>query len=158
MPTVIVLSGLPGAGKSSRARQIIAEARRAAGRPGTAGVVSRDTIREHILGLTMAPGDQVLDRDGEDVVTAVTEAQARALLAAGVSVVVDATNLVPAHVDRWRAIADGHDAALDVVTLDTPVEECIRRDEARHAAGGRYVGEDVIRRIAAAGAPTYETT
>lgn len=141
-PALIVLRGLPGSGKSTWAREY-ARAHR-----GEVGIVSRDAVREHVLGLTMRPGDQVLDRAGEDLVTRLVEAMARALLAAGRDVVADTTNLRAEHVQAWRDLAAGHGATVEVVDLDVPVEECIRRDAARAAAGGRSVGADVIRRMA----------
>lgn len=157
MSVFVVLSGLPGSGKSTEARRIMGEAQKAAGRPGTAAIIARDTIRENVLGLTMGPGDQILDHAGEDVVTAVEDASVEALLAAGVElVIVDATHLTPRSVDRWRQVAARHGAEFEAIRLDVDVDECIRRDAARAAAGGRYVGAEVIRGIAARGAATWQ--
>lgn len=154
MSRILVLSGLPGSGKSTWAREHLRGCR------GRAGIVSRDAVREHVLGLSMEPGDQVLDRAGEAVVTAVAEAMARALLAAGCDVVADATHLDPAHIDRWRQVAAEYGTVVEVIDLGVPLEECIRRDADRAAVrlqwvGGRRVGEDVIREMAARGRPTY---
>lgn len=150
MVMIIVLRGLPGSGKTTWAREYLTAHR------GQAGRVSRDDVREHVLGLTMQPGDAVLDRAGEDLVTAIVEAQARALLTAGLDVIADATNLSARHLDRWRALAAEHGTTAEVVHLDVPVDECIRRDAARAAVGGRGVGPTVIRRMSAAGTPTWE--
>ena len=156
-PTLTVLRGLPGSGKTTLARELRDDARNRAGRPGTLVVISRDDIRQHLIGLSMAPDDAVLDRAGEALVTAIETAIVDACLAAaGVDVVVDATHLDRSHLERWDVAAGLHGAQLDVRDLDVPVEECIRRDAARAAAGGRHVGEDVIRRMAATSAPTYE--
>lgn len=157
MTTLTVLSGLPGSGKTTLAKRMLEAARDRAGRPGTAARVSRDDIREHVIGLAMTTDDAVMDRPGEDVVTAVESAMVAALLDAGVDVVVDATNLRPEYVDRWREVAARHGADLVVRALDVPVDECVRRVTARAAAGGRYVEPDVIRSMAAGGRPTYET-
>lgn len=157
MTTLVVLSGLPGSGKTTCARQIQADARKRAGRPGTVVIVSRDALREHALGLTMIAGDQILDRGGEAVVTALESVMVEAaLVAPGVEmVVIDATHLTPKSVDRWRTVAARHDARVKVITLDAPIEECIRRDAVRADGGGRYVGEDVIWSMAARSTPTY---
>jgi predicted kinase len=158
MSALVILSGLPGSGKTTYARRIQTDAREHAGRPGTVVVVCRDTIREHALGLTMGPDDQVLDQAGEAVVTALEGAMVEAAIdALGVEVViVDAMHLDQKYVDRWRSVADRHSAHVEVIDVGASVEECIRRDAARAAEGGRHVGEDVIRRLAEAGAPTYE--
>jgi len=141
-PKIIVLRGLPGAGKSTRAREYMRT------HPGQAGVVSRDTIRQHVLGLSMTPGDAVLDRAGEDLVTAIIEATARCLLASGRTVIADATHLRADHIDSWRVLSAEYGVPVEVVDLDVPAEECIRRDAARAAAGGRGVGADVIHAMA----------
>ena len=141
-PRFIVLRGLPGAGKSTWAGEYMRT------HPGQAGVVSRDTIRQHVLGLSMTPGDAVLDRAGEGIVTAITEATARALLAAGRTVIADATHLHADHIDSWRVLSAEYGVPVEVVDLDVPVEECIRRDAERAAAGGRGVGADVIHAMA----------
>jgi predicted kinase len=144
-----VLSGLPGSGKTTYARQIQADVCERVGRPGTTVVVSRDTIREHALGLTMGPDDQILDRAGEAVVTALENAMVEAALAAPDVriVIVDATHLVQKYVDQWRSVATRHGAYITVIDMGISVEECIRRDATRAAEGGRHVGEDVIRRL-----------
>jgi predicted kinase len=150
--TITVLRGLPGSGKTTWAREY-ARAHR-----GEVGIVCRDTIREYVLGLTMQAGDSVLDRCGEDLVTALCRALAAVLLESGRDVIVDATNLSPVHVDVWRALASGYGAAVEILDMDVPVEECTRRDAARAAAGGRSVGADVIRRMAAKSRPGEEVT
>jgi predicted kinase len=145
MPTILVLRGLPGAGKTTWAREYLAAHR------GRVGRVSRDDARRDVFGLTLAPWDAVLDRAGEDVVTAVVESTARALLAAGLDVIADACHLTEQHVDRWRAIAAECEATVDVVDLAVPVEECIARDLARASAGGRSVGALIIRTMSETG-------
>ena len=100
-PTLTVLRGLPGSGKTTLARELRDDARNRAGRPGTLVVISRDDIRQHLIGLSMAPDDAVLDRAGEALVTAIETAIVDACLAAaGVDVVVDATHLDRSHLER----------------------------------------------------------
>jgi predicted kinase len=138
---LIVLRGLPGAGKTTRARELT-RARR-----GQVGMISRDTVREHVFGLTMQPEDHGLGADGERLVTAVVDATIETLLTAGVDAIVDATNLRPQDEEHWWELAAQHGAVVEIVDLNVPVEECIARDARRAADGGRYVGPEAIRRL-----------
>ena len=136
------LRGLPGSGKSTVAREMVTS------RPGEVAIVSRDVIREHVLGVRFLPAL-------EDVVTQIEDGMARTLLASGTSVIVDATNLRAKYLNRWRELAAQCRAEFQVVWVDTPVEECITRDAKRE----NPVGEDVIRRMdAARHASQVETT
>ena len=50
---------------------------------------------------------------------------------------------------HWADVARRLGARLEVLDLTgVTAEECVRRDLARQAAGGRYVGEAVIREMA----------
>jgi|SRR5690606_32096562 len=136
MTQLILTVGLPGSGKSTWAREWVAED------PAHRARVNRDDLR------TMLRGELVWgDRDLEAQVTAAQRAAVAALLEAGVSVVVDDTNLNPAR--RGALISIGQAAGADVVIhrMDTPIEECIRRDALRPPH--QRVGEAVIRRLAA---------
>ena len=151
MATLRVMRGLPGSGKSTWAR-----ATQAAFPQGAVAVLSRDDVREKVFGLSLAPGQGVLNAAGEDAVTAVTEVRARALLSRGVHVIADATHLSDEHLAPWVALALEVGADLELVDLrHIPVEECIARDAARAAAGGRGVGAKVIRELHETGRPTW---
>ena len=129
------MRGLPGSGKSTAARELA--------KSTGAVVVNRDLIRLQLLGeyWTGLPED-------EDRVTVVENASVRALLDAGVSTIVDAQHLNPKFLRKWAKLAGQVGAEFEVVDLDTPVDECRRRDHARMLAGGRYVGDAVIERMA----------
>lgn len=136
MTQLVLTVGLPGSGKSTWAKQWVAED------PARRARVNRDDLR------TMLRGELIWgDRDLEEQVTAAQRAAVAALLAAGVSVVVDDTNLNPAR--RNILVSIGQAAGADVVIhrMDTPIEECIRRDALRPPH--QRVGEAVIRRLAA---------
>lgn len=136
MTELVVTRGVPGSGKTTWARAWVAadETRRAR--------VNRDDLRENLYGRG-AP----LPPELEDTVTVAQQAAVRALLAAGQSVVVDDCHVSARYVRAWRSAAAA--AGATVVVNDSfalvPVEECIRRDEARGKAGGRHVGPTVIR-------------
>lgn len=92
------------------------------------------------------------DVNGADVEDRITAAQLRdvtADLEAGRDVVVDDTTQHQEHLDRWVTLAERLSVRLVVVDFrGVPLPRCIADDLARRAAGGRYVGEAAIRRVA----------
>jgi predicted kinase len=152
---LVVTRGLPGSGKTTRARDWLADG------PNRVRV-NRDVLREHVWGLSMAPGEQVLNAAGEASVTALEEAMVGCLLTGGWSVVVDDTCLRDEYLARWVAIAGEAGAVLEVWDLrpgapdGVSVDECVRRDANRAVFGDRYVGEQVIRQMARDGRPTWD--
>lgn len=131
---ISVLQGLPGSGKSTHAEQW-----RAAD-PERRVVVNRDRIRFHLYRQYSG-----LSRIQEDLVTGVEFRLADLALRQRKSVMVDNTNLRQEYVDQWARLADRHGVPCAVVTIGTPLGECLRRNRARAAAGGRFVPESVIR-------------
>jgi predicted kinase len=120
-----VLSGLPGAGKTSTARRITLNV--------DAVVVSRDDIRKKF------------DYIDESDLTLLLVHLAASLLCRGTSVIVDSWNLHPRDMIRWTELARLSTARLDWVHLSTPLNECIRRDSLRPLANG----EQTVRSAAA---------
>lgn len=135
-PRLIIPRGLPGSGKSSLFRRMHADNPRLAR-------VSRDD-----LCATLFAAEGRLTHAQEEIISKAERAQATALLDAGFDVFVDAMNLRLQWVRGWANFAALHGADIEVIDLDTPVDECIRRDAERAAAGGRSVGEDAIRAVA----------
>jgi hypothetical protein len=138
-PTLLVTLGPPGSGKSTvvdrwRAKDPTRRAR-----------LARDGVRA-ALG---AGGDrEVNPPEVEEIVTIGQHAAVVAWLRAGLAVAADDTAL--GGLEVWQRVAWRGGGRLVVVDCRaTPVEECIRRDAARGAAGGRLVGERAIRRVAA---------
>lgn len=122
---LIVLSGLPGAGKSTKARQLSKEFE--------ALVVSRDDLRKNFIFIS------------EDELTIRLVQFAASFLRNRVSVVIDACNLHPVDRQLWTALAAEANVQLKWVHLDTPVEECILRDSKRRLPNG----ENAVRFAAA---------
>lgn len=126
---LVMLQGLPASGKSTRARKILSESSKPMIR------VNKDCLRE-----MLHPG-LLWSREREHLVRMAEIHLADEALKSGVSVVVDDTNLGPAHLGTWSAMAESHGLTLEVDFVFTPVGECIRRDEVR---GEKRVGRTVI--------------
>jgi predicted kinase len=126
-PTLTITRGLPGSGKTTRAKAWVAE------NPAGRARVNRDDLRDLLHGGFA---------DQERQITAVRDAAIRALLGRGIDVIVDDTNLPTRHARDLRRLAELAGAGFVVWDLtDVDVDECIARDKARD----RTVGPDVIR-------------
>lgn len=134
---LVVLRGIPGSGKSTYARNWVAED------PDWRVRVNRDDLRFLNYGVYWG-----LSRHQEETISTLEHALSTAALKAELSVIIDATNLKARYLKDWISAADKHGAEFVVVDMDTPVEECIARDKARAERGERAVGEDVIRDFA----------
>ncbi|MDO8483881.1 MAG: AAA family ATPase, partial [Candidatus Limnocylindrales bacterium] len=145
-PELVVVRGVPGSGKTTWARAWVAEAE-----PGKRARVNRDDLRGELFG---AVGDAYIyyfkDPElyvKERAITAAEQGAATALLEAGVSVVVDATNIRTRYVRAWREIAGdaGADFRIQDFT-DVSVELCVLRDASgERCATGKSIGEDAVR-------------
>ena len=135
-PLVLVLTrGLPASGKTTWARRWVAEDLNNRAR------VNRDDLRR------LLHGEATYQWPQENAVTKASQAGARALLAARISVVIDDTNLRQRYVRTWREIAADLGATFQTVDFEVDVEECIRRDDIRGDQSAK-VGEQVIRTMA----------
>lgn len=158
-PRLFITRGLPGSGKSTVARETLAEhlAQLIAAKSEALNLslVSRDDLRRMFHGRRLGWARQ------EQLVTAAQEATITALLAAGSDVLVHDTNLPDSAVARFDKLARDAGARLEVIDLrDVPMDECLRRDRARAcgaciglpkptpsctSATCQRVGDDVIR-------------
>jgi predicted kinase len=124
-----ILSGLPASGKSTRARSLVEAAKAPTIR------VNKDSLRE------MLHAGRPWSREQEEITRSAQFAIAARALANGVSVIVDDTNLGWRHQTGWAAIADDYGVTLEIDFVNTPFEECVRRDSVR---GDARVGRTVI--------------
>lgn len=129
--TLIITRGLPGSGKTTKARRITSAT--------TTVRVNRDDLR-----LMLHTGTWTAE--AEKVTKAVRDAAIRAALAAGRSVICDDTHMKDDEVEWMRSLAESAGVSFAIIDMrDVPVDECIRRDAARPEP----VGRDVIERMAA---------
>lgn len=123
---LLMLKGLPGSGKSTWARQFIADNR------GWVRV-NKDTLRSMI----------VYHRKDEDLICQFRDTIIIHAFIDKKNVIVDDTNFHPKHERALRSIADAHGAEFEVKVFDTPIEDCIKNDLKRPES----VGERVIRQM-----------
>lgn len=130
-PQLVFTVGLPGSGKSTWAKALVASSPEAWVR------VNKDDLR------SMLHGGAYSKQNESQVVLARNKIIADALLC-GKSVVVDDTNFALFHEQVFHELASKHGAALVKVDFTfVPLAECIRRDLARADS----VGEQVIHRM-----------
>lgn len=130
---LVITRGLPGAGKTTRAKKWVDE------RPETRARVNRDDIRDMLHGGWLGSDVQ------EDQVTAVAHSSITVLLRAGFDVICDDTNLHDQHLRALCTLAFGAGADFEIWDMThVPVDVCIARDAERGIKGGRYVGANVI--------------
>lgn len=137
MTTLIITRGIPASGKTTWAKGWVLQD------PGKRARASRDDLREMLFAES-----GLLSHDKEKVVTDVQRETVKGLLRAGISVVVDNTNLRARYVREWRKLAALNGADPFLSDFPIAVDEAVRRDAGRACMGGRYVGEDVIRMLA----------
>ncbi|WP_405673180.1 AAA family ATPase [Streptomyces sp. NBC_01530] len=130
-----VMQGLPAAGKTTAARKLIANAAR------PIRYTSLDALRLMLDGQT--PTAWWADGSEEQTARAQAALTAR-LLADGCDVVMDGTHVHSGQVAALRDAITGLDVDVRVHRLDTPLDECIRRDLQRP----HPIGEACIRQLA----------
>lgn len=129
MSKLVIMVGLPGSGKSTYTAKYETQNRTT--------IVSTDEIRRELYGNPETQGNP------QEVFN---EAYRRIEIAlrAGDTVVFDATNLKARNrrylINKYRPIAD----TIIAEYINTPIDECIMRDELR----SRSVGYEVIQRMA----------
>lgn len=129
--TLTVMCGLPGSGKSTIAATMCAHDKDLV-------LVSSDGIRKEIY------GNEAHQADPKEVF-AIANQRARDALQAGKSVVFDATNVYyGSRKQLLESIPRDKGISVRFWVVDTPVEECLRRNAARD----RKVPEESIRRYA----------
>lgn len=136
MSKLTILRGVSGSGKSTWATQ------------QNAVVVSRDAIRLAFFGSNdqdyyMVDSDVL--REKENTVTVLQDAAIAGALKAGKDVIVDNTNTEWKFVKSIAKIGYRYGAEVEVKVFDVPLITAVMRDLGRHQAGGRRVGEQIIK-------------
>lgn len=128
-PKVILLVGLPGSGKSTYAA--------AQGWP----VLASDEVRRLLL-------DDARDQTANRTIFALLRRLLRTRLELKRAVTcIDATNLTPQERRPYIKIAQMHDAAVEAVYFDVPLEVCLERNLGRDRVVPNHVVELMARRL-----------
>lgn len=126
---LLFLRGLPASGKTTFAKELVRN-------DGNWVRVNKDDLRNMLNGGKWSSGR-------ESLVVRLESRLVRHALKSGKNVVIDNTNFNLAHERRYREIAKQYNADFEIKEFDTPLEECIKRDNARPNG----VGETVIRKM-----------
>ena len=128
-PTVLILRGVPGCGKTTFAKELQNNEK------GKWKRINRDELR-------MMLDDGYFRKGMDTLLLKVRNAMIDIYLREGLNIILDDTHASPWVLrDVQKYIEDR--AVVEVKEFDTPLEECIRRDAVRE----KPVGEEVIRNI-----------
>lgn len=131
MLKLIMTRGLPGSGKSTWAREQVRKSN------GLIKRINKDDLRAML-------DDGKYSRSNEKTILTTRDALVVNYLGAGLSVIVDDTNLAPKHEEALANLAKECGATFEVKSfLDVPLETCIERDLKRPVS----VGEKVIKKM-----------
>ena len=136
MSQLIILQGLPGSGKSTRALEILQKNKNAIR-------LNRDLLRELLFGVKKNRNDpNSLKWSGkiEKQVFKIQKHLAKYYLDDHYMVIIDDTNLNPKTLKSWENLAQENNHVFKVEKIEIDVEECIRRDAKRED----FVGKEVI--------------
>ena len=115
-PKVLMLKGLPASGKSTYAKELV-------DKEGYVRV-NKDDLRAMMdLGKW--------SKSNEKRILTVRDSIIRYALTEGKSVVVDDTNFHESHKTTLQEMAENFQVNFEVLFIDTPLEDCIKRNEAR---------------------------
>jgi predicted kinase len=133
MPKIIICKGLPASGKSTWAREQCKNDYKR---------INKDDLRKMCH-------DNIYNGKKEKFILAMRNIFIYESLMMGYNIIIDDTNLNPAHEESIRQLVKSYcddqncSVSIEVKFFDTPLEECIIRDDKRPI--GEKVGEKVIR-------------
>ena len=125
---IIVLQGCPCSGKSTYAQNVKDE---------HIVIVNLDTIRIEL-------GGGKFSFDNEDKALAIEEQMIRDAIANGKDAMIDATNLNPKKIAKWKALAEELDCPIEFKMFYIPFAEAMKRSKARKEAGGLYIDKKTM--------------
>lgn len=128
MSKILVLQGPPASGKSTFAREFVKD-------KTDWVIVSRDSLRE-------ARGQYWIPEQ-EDYISDLETFSIRSAIDRNLSVIIDATNLNPKTINKWKELAETTQSEIEFKEFYVPFREAKERDKNRE----RPVGEKVLKRF-----------
>ena len=126
MSKIIVLQGVPACGKSTLAKQMHEK-------DNNYVIVNRDAIRE-------SRGTYWLPRQ-ENYISDIEEFEVRSAIKHGLTPIIDATNLNPKTIEKWKNLAEELGCDIEFKLLKIDFKTALERDQQRP----RPVGEKVLK-------------
>jgi predicted kinase len=131
-PTLTVMVGISGSGKSVLARTWVNAGR------GNVVRFNRDNMRSMLF------VDVPWSHHNEELTRKLQQEGVKTALRMGRNVIVDDTNCVIRTRHGWEQVARDYRAKFRLVVMTTPLEVCIERDSKR--VGKECVGEDIVKK------------
>ncbi len=129
---LIIMQWLPASWKSTKAEEIYGDSSK-----NSTIRLNRDLLREmlHFGGYSTLNEREIMNSE---------KILAKYFLTYWFNVIIDDTNLKEKNLDLWRDVWNSFvDTEVEIVKMDTSLEECIKRDKNRE----KSVWEEVIREI-----------
>lgn len=124
-PTIYLMEGLPGSGKSTKAKEMLADNIKLV-------KLSMDDLRYNLYGIKKGHHRRQKSFMTEKTVKSLERSLARTYLEAGISVIIDDTNLTYRRHRSFISLAKTCDAHFVIVSLaDVPLETCLKRNAER---------------------------
>ena len=125
MAKLIILQSLPAGGKSTKSAELLSQ--------GNTIRINRDLLRENLhWGKKWNGKDEGLTKDASRCLT-------KLFLEKNKRVIIDDCNLNQGTIESWKQLAKEIGADVEIIKIDTPLEECIRRDSLREKSVGKSV-------------------
>lgn len=125
MTKLLILTGLPSSGKSTKAKELVAQ--------GNTVRINKDLLRE------MLHWGKKWNGKDESLTKFTSRELAKLLLSKNLRVVIDDTNLNLKTLASWRELAYEMNVDYKVIKIETPYETCIEWDSKREKSVGKSV-------------------